>query len=168
MSWAGKKELWDRWRAGESISDIARRLQKPMVGSAHKRNLSKLRYAVLPIYAEACATVSCGTLTQTHEEALILTTRVRLSVDVEPEIRRRVKVAAAGRDQSVREWIEGAIRHELERTDEDLAWLGSDLSKLGEMEPYEWGEGEIEEGLPVRREPGMGAVVEGGKKRVGR
>ena len=30
----GKKELWERWRAGESISDIARALQKPP-GSIH-------------------------------------------------------------------------------------------------------------------------------------
>ena len=34
LSAAGKKELWDRWRAGESISDIARALQKPP-GSIH-------------------------------------------------------------------------------------------------------------------------------------
>jgi IS30 family transposase len=31
---AGKKELWERWRAGESISDISRTLQKP-AGSIH-------------------------------------------------------------------------------------------------------------------------------------
>jgi IS30 family transposase len=31
---AGKQELWERWRAGESISDIARALQKPP-GSIH-------------------------------------------------------------------------------------------------------------------------------------
>jgi Helix-turn-helix domain len=30
----GKKELWERWRAGESISDIARALRKPP-GSIH-------------------------------------------------------------------------------------------------------------------------------------
>ena len=29
LSAAGKQELWERWRAGESISDIARALQKP-------------------------------------------------------------------------------------------------------------------------------------------
>jgi IS30 family transposase len=34
LSAAGKKELWKRWRAGESISDIARSLQKPP-GSIH-------------------------------------------------------------------------------------------------------------------------------------
>jgi IS30 family transposase len=34
LSSAGKKELWERWRAGESISDIARALQKAP-GSIH-------------------------------------------------------------------------------------------------------------------------------------
>jgi len=34
VSAAGKKELWERWRDGESISDIARALQKPP-GSIH-------------------------------------------------------------------------------------------------------------------------------------
>ncbi len=34
MSAAGKKELWERWRAGESISDIARALHKAP-GSIH-------------------------------------------------------------------------------------------------------------------------------------
>jgi len=35
LSAAGKKELWERWRAGESISDIARALQKAP-GSIHE------------------------------------------------------------------------------------------------------------------------------------
>jgi IS30 family transposase len=34
LSKAGKQELWERWRAGESISNIARALQKPP-GSIH-------------------------------------------------------------------------------------------------------------------------------------
>jgi hypothetical protein len=34
LSAAGKKELWERWRAGESISDIARALRKAP-GSIH-------------------------------------------------------------------------------------------------------------------------------------
>lgn len=109
-------------------------------------------------------------------------TRVRLSVDVEPELRRRVKVVAAARDQSVKEWIEGVVREALIReyreatecapgapgSGEDRAWLDNDLSGLGEFEPYEWEEGELEEGQPVSYEPGVGAVVEGGKQRGGR
>src|SRR5215207_8057951 len=34
LSAVRKKELWDRWKAGESISDIARALKKPP-GSIH-------------------------------------------------------------------------------------------------------------------------------------
>lgn len=90
-------------------------------------------------------------------------TRVRLSVDVDPELRRRVKVAAASKDQSVKEWLEDQIGRELER-ELDRTWMESDLSRLGEYEPYEWEEGELEEGKPVRYEPGIGFVVEGGRK----
>jgi hypothetical protein len=34
LSEAGKMELWERWKAGESISDISRALKKPP-GSIH-------------------------------------------------------------------------------------------------------------------------------------
>ena len=46
---------------------------------------------------------------------------------------------------------------------QDPAWLGGDLSRLGEFETYEWEEG-LEEGRPVSYEPGVGFVVEGGKR----
>lgn len=41
--------------------------------------------------------------------------RVRLIAEVEPELRRRVKVAAVNRETSVSEWVEDAVRRELER-----------------------------------------------------
>lgn len=91
-------------------------------------------------------------------------TRVRLSVDVEPELRRRVKVAAASKDQSVKEWIEDVLKRELDKTGADRVWMESDLSRLGEFEPYEWKEGELEEGKPVRYEPSAGFIVEGGRE----
>ena len=93
-------------------------------------------------------------------------TRVRLSVDVDPELRRRVRMAAASRDQSVKEWLEGVLERELERTEEDIAWMEGDLSLLGEFEPYEWAESELEDETPVRYEPGRGLRVEkpGGKR----
>jgi hypothetical protein len=40
--------------------------------------------------------------------------RVRLTADVDPELRRRVKIAAASVDKSISEWIEDVLRHELE------------------------------------------------------
>jgi len=36
------------------------------------------------------------------------------------------------------------------RTQEDTDWLESDLSGLDNHEPYEWQEGELQEGLPVK------------------
>lgn len=40
------------------------------------------------------------------------------------------------------------------------AWLESDLSHLGEFEPYDWGDTDPESlGNPVRYEPGRGLVV---------
>ncbi|MGB3682063.1 MAG: hypothetical protein WA990_06205 [Rubrobacteraceae bacterium] len=40
--------------------------------------------------------------------------RVRIAADVDADLRRRVKVAAASTDRSVSEWIEEAVLHELE------------------------------------------------------
>lgn len=85
--------------------------------------------------------------------------RVRLSVDVEPELRRRVRMAAASRDQSVKEWLEEVLERELRRTGEDVAWMEGDLSRLGEFEPYGWAEGELEDETPVKYEPGSGLRV---------
>jgi hypothetical protein len=45
--------------------------------------------------------------------------KVKLSVEVEPGLRRRVKIAAASRDQSIREWLVSAIRHELQNDAEE-------------------------------------------------
>lgn len=80
-------------------------------------------------------------------------------MDVDPELRRRIRMAAASKDQSVKEWLEGVIERELKRTNEDIAWMESDLSRLGEYEPYEWAEGELEDETPVRHEPGRGLRV---------
>lgn len=40
--------------------------------------------------------------------------KARLTVDVDPELRRRIRVAAAVRDESLKEWIERAVLRELE------------------------------------------------------
>lgn len=47
--------------------------------------------------------------------------RVRLSADVDAELRRQVRIAAASSDRSVSEWIEAAVRHELEREEDQTA-----------------------------------------------
>jgi hypothetical protein len=41
-----------------------------------------------------------------------------------------------------------AIKNEI--VQEDIDWLESDLSNLDNYEPYEWQEGELQEGLPVK------------------
>ena len=41
-------------------------------------------------------------------------------------------------------------QNENSRTQEDINWLERDLSSLENYEPYEWEEGELQEGLPVK------------------
>lgn len=41
--------------------------------------------------------------------------RVRLTADVDPNVRRRVRIAAIERDTSVSDWVEQAVIRELER-----------------------------------------------------
>jgi hypothetical protein len=43
---------------------------------------------------------------------------------------------------------------------EDKDWLESDLSHFSEIEPYDWGEGELEDGKPVKYVQGVGLVIE--------
>lgn len=45
---------------------------------------------------------------------------------------------------------------------EDQAWLGADLSRLGDYEPFEWGPQGAPKGKPVRYVDGVGFVVEDG------
>lgn len=45
-------------------------------------------------------------------------------------------------------------------TPEDRSWLESDLSRLGEFEPFDWGPQGPPQGQRVRYEPGVGPVVE--------
>ena len=47
------------------------------------------------------------------------------------------------------------------RTQEDTDWLERDLSCLSNYEPYEWQEGELQEGLPVK------FIAETGKIEIG-
>jgi hypothetical protein len=44
-------------------------------------------------------------------------------------------------------------------TEEDIAWLDGDLAP--DLEPYDWQEGELEAGQPVKFVPGMGMMVAG-------
>lgn len=44
-----------------------------------------------------------------------MATRVRLTADVDPEVKKQVRIAAIQSDTSVSEWIERAVRRELDR-----------------------------------------------------
>ncbi len=44
-------------------------------------------------------------------------------------------------------------------TKEDITWLETDLSNLGEYEPYEWQAGELEQGLAVEIAPEKGVLI---------
>ncbi len=61
--------------------------------------------------------------------------KVKLSVEVEPEVRRRVKLAATNKDQTIRQWIVDAIRHELEGEDEDFIKGATREKPLGLKNP---------------------------------
>jgi uncharacterized protein (DUF1778 family) len=54
-------------------------------------------------------------------------TRARLSIDVPREVRRRIRLAAARRDQSIREYVWQAVEARLEQ---DLAEEPADASAL--------------------------------------
>lgn len=43
--------------------------------------------------------------------------KVKLTLEVESELRRRIKLSATSRDESLREWVQRAILHELEMED---------------------------------------------------
>ena len=61
------------------------------------------------------------------------------------------------------------MRGDPKNAEEERAWLEADLSRLADFEPYEWAEGELEAGEPVRYVPGVGAVAgdsdDGGKEK---
>jgi hypothetical protein len=69
-------------------------------------------------------------------------------------------MAAAGKDQSVKQWLEEILDRELKRSVEDISWMERDASRLGEVGPYDWSEGELEDESPVRYEPGRGLLVD--------
>jgi hypothetical protein len=62
--------------------------------------------------------------------------KVKLSVEMEPELRRRVKLAATSQDQTIREWIVNAIQNELKSEDENGLINGHERTKpLGLKNP---------------------------------
>jgi hypothetical protein len=64
------------------------------------------------------------------------------------EIVQRLEVIPADKLQEVLSFLNYLVwQAENPRTQEDTDWLESDLSRLDDYEPYEWQEGELQEGL---------------------
>ena len=61
---------------------------------------------------------------------------VKISFEVEPELRRRVKMAAVSRDQSVKDWIQHAILRELEDSEgTELTMPTEGMKPRGSQDP---------------------------------
>lgn len=61
--------------------------------------------------------------------------RVRLTADVDPELRRQVKIAAASNDKSVSEWIEEAVRQALQQDNGSIAPRPSGSTSADTIKP---------------------------------
>jgi len=48
--------------------------------------------------------------------------RARLTLDVDPELRRRLEIAAAAHDQTITTYVEWAIRSALAEEEHDAEW----------------------------------------------
>lgn len=69
--------------------------------------------------------------------------RVRLSIDVDPDLKRRIKIAAAERDLSIKDYLEMVVRRELESVAPEassmIAASSSMIEALSEDEDADWG-----------------------------
>ena len=80
----------------------------------------------------------------------------------------RIQAAARTRGISIQAFASEALEKAL-ATDakeapnlEDVAWLEADLSRLEEIEPYDWGPHGVPKGKSTRYVPGQGLVIEDG------
>lgn len=55
--------------------------------------------------------------------------KVKLTLEVEPELRRRIKMSATARDESLRQWVHRAILRELEAEEEEQEYYPSQGGK---------------------------------------
>ncbi|WP_103667739.1 hypothetical protein [Pseudanabaena sp. BC1403] len=70
---------------------------------------------------------------------------------IKSEIVQRLEIISDDKLREVLSFLNYLVwQTENSRTLEDTDWLESDLSSLDNYEPYEWQEGELQEGLPVK------------------
>jgi hypothetical protein len=76
---------------------------------------------------------------------------------VKEELHQLVDALPEKETLAVKRFLEFILR---ETNAEDKDWLEADL---GELPPYEWGAQGPPKGKPVRYQPGVGLIIEGGK-----
>ena len=70
---------------------------------------------------------------------------------IKSEIVQRLEIIPDDKLREVLSFLNYLLQQtENSRTQEDTDWLESDLSGLDNYESYEWQEGELQEGLPVK------------------
>lgn len=53
---------------------------------------------------------------------MVTTNRARLSMDIDPQLRRRLKMVAAARDQTITQYVEHALEQSLAEDEHGAAW----------------------------------------------
>ena len=131
---ATTRSMTDRWhrRKGYEIRPASRQTQG-YAGSAHEvesggvfRTDHLMPFGVIDTMAQLCHD-SRGRQANMTRPMESTTRRPRISIDVQPEIRRRLRLAAAKRDLTVRRYVLEAIE---ERLREDLGDDGAGLLGL--------------------------------------
>ncbi len=80
--------------------------------------------------------------------------KVKLTLEVEPELRRRIKMSATAKDESLREWVHRAILRELE-----AEGSGDGATYEEEQQEYYPSEGPKPTGLEDAPRPKSGRTV---------
>ena len=82
---------------------------------------------------------------------------------LEPGLFAKVQAAAKRRGVSVQAYASDALRRAVEfdgaleaPEESDVRWLGDDLSRLGTLEPFDWGPEGPPDAEPIIFEPGIG------------
>ena len=81
---------------------------------------------------------------------------------IKNEIAQRLEIIPDDKLREVLSFLNYLVwQTENSRTQEDQNWLESELSSLDSYEPYEWQQGELQEGQPIK------FIVETGKIEIG-
>lgn len=85
--------------------------------------------------------------------------RTRITVDVDPEVRRRIRLAVADRDETIKDFVERAILHELAHSQGFGGIAGQGAETPGDEQEYYPAEGPKPTGLENAPKPRSGRTV---------